>query len=61
MAKNKIDSEAKELAIGILASKGVEYEDWLNNQHSKVITENSKLLIECLNNNRKGEQKSGRN
>ena len=55
MANNKIDSEAKELAIGILASKGVEYEDWLNNQHSKVITENSKLLIECLNNNRKGE------
>lgn len=55
MQKNKIDPEAKELAIGILKSKNIEYEDWLNSQHSKVITENSKLLIECLKNNRKGE------
>lgn len=52
----KIDSGAKELAKGILEAQGKSYEEWLNEQHGKVITENAKVLIASLNSSKKARE-----
>ena len=44
----KVDKERQELAKTILEANGVTYEDWLNEQHLKVITSNMKVLKEGL-------------
>ncbi|CDH92474.1 hypothetical protein HYI01_16865 [Clostridium botulinum] len=50
MAKSKIDNESKELAITILKTKDIDPEEWLNEKYKEVITQNSKILIDCLKN-----------
>lgn len=44
----RINKDSQELAKAILESKGVIYEEWLNNQHLNVITGNTKMLQEGL-------------
>lgn len=44
----KIDKEAKELASSILEVKGIEYEDWLNEQHQNFIISNFEILKQGL-------------
>lgn len=44
----KVDKERQELAKTILEANGITYEDWLNEQHLKVITSNMKVLKEGL-------------
>lgn len=50
MAKSKIDNESKELALTILKTIGIEHDEWLNEKYREVITQNSKILIDCLKN-----------
>lgn len=47
-----IDKNKKELASEIMIDKGIEHDDWLNNQYEIMINENIKLLTESLRSNR---------
>lgn len=49
MAGEKLDKDIKEIAVSIIEVTGKTYEEWLNEQHTKVIFANSKLLNESLN------------
>ncbi|MBQ8997265.1 MAG: hypothetical protein IJ086_01070 [Clostridium sp.] len=49
MAGEKLDKDIKEIAVSIIEVNGKTYEEWLNEEHKKVIFENSKLLKESLN------------
>ncbi|MDU6333757.1 MAG: hypothetical protein E6584_21590 [Enterobacter hormaechei] len=49
MAGEKLDKDIKEIAVSIIEVTGKTYEEWLNEQHTKVIFANSKLLKESLN------------
>lgn len=44
----KIDKDAKELVISILEVKSIEYEEWLNEQHQKLIVSNFEILKQGL-------------
>ena len=48
MAKVKIDSKSKELVQAILQSKGIDYEEWLNEKHKEFIFNNSSVLVDAL-------------
>lgn len=50
MAAKKLDKETKELAIEILEARGKSYEEWLNEEHQKIITSNLPLLRNGLKN-----------
>lgn len=47
-----IDKNKKELASEIMIDKGIEHDDWLNNQYEIMINDNIKLLTESLRSNR---------
>ena len=49
VAGEKLDKDIKEIATSIIEVNGQTYEEWLNEEHRKVIFENSKLLKESLN------------
>lgn len=49
MAGEKLDKDIKEIAIAVIETSGKTYEEWLNEQHKKVVFSNSKLLKESLN------------
>ena len=49
MAGEKIDKDIKEIAIAVIEASGKSYEEWLNEQHTKDIFTNSKLVKEGLN------------
>ncbi len=49
MAGEKLDKEIKEIAVAVIEASGKSYEEWLNEEHKKVIFTNSKLLKESLN------------
>ena len=55
--KPKIDNQIKELAMSILKTKEIEYEEWLNEKFNELISENTKLLIDSLAINTKSESK----
>lgn len=44
----KLDKEIKEIASAIIEANGKGYDEWLNEEHKKVIFNNSKLLKEVL-------------
>ncbi|WP_394883704.1 hypothetical protein [Clostridium tertium] len=48
MAGEKLDKDIKEIAVSIIEITGKTYEEWLNEQHIKVIFANSKILKESL-------------
>lgn len=47
----KKNLETRDLAITILKAKGIDHDEWLNSQYSKVIAENTTFLMECLKSN----------
>lgn len=48
---SKLDQEAKLLAVDLLKKQGKDYNDWLNEQHQKVINSNYKLIRKLLDEN----------
>ncbi|WP_291629917.1 hypothetical protein [Clostridium sp.] len=48
MAVEKINKEDKEIVTEILSNQGISYEEWINNEQKKLISENSKLIREGL-------------
>lgn len=48
MAGEKLDKEIKDIAIGVIEAGGKTYEEWLNEQHTKVIFSNAKVIREGL-------------
>ena len=48
---SKLDQEAKLLAIDLLKKQGKDYNDWLNEQHQKIINSNYKLIRNLLDEN----------
>lgn len=47
----KLDQEAKLLAVDLLKKQGKDYNDWINEQHQKVINSNYKLIRKLLDEN----------
>lgn len=54
----KLDQEAKLLAVDLLKKQGKDYNDWLNEQHQKVVNSNYKLIRKLLDEN--GELKDSK-
>lgn len=48
LAVEKINKEDKEIVTEILSNQGISYEEWINNEQKKLISENSKLIREGL-------------
>jgi hypothetical protein len=48
LAVEKINKEDKEIVTEILSHQGISYEEWINNEQKKLISENSKLIREGL-------------
>ena len=48
MAVEKINKEDKEIVTEIHSHQGISYEEWINNEQKKLISENSKLIREGL-------------
>lgn len=48
-----IDKGVKSLAISILKEKGIDYEEWLNDEHKKIIFGNTEFLQSAIEGRKK--------
>ncbi|HEK5054499.1 TPA: hypothetical protein SOL97_003290 [Clostridioides difficile] len=50
-----IDKQIKSLAISILEKNNIDYDDWINEEHKKLIFNNATVLQEAIEKSKKND------
>ncbi|EOE7347229.1 hypothetical protein MJU95_016500 [Clostridioides difficile] len=50
-----IDKQIKSLAISILEKNNIDYDDWINEEHKKLIFSNATVLQEAIEESKKND------